>query len=74
MACQHYDEICMAGMDSSTCLTLARQILGEKEEIGKVKKKIILIKKKIVALFQGKKSYFFFFFFCGENRVSKGFI
>ena len=60
----------MAGIDSPTCLTLARQILGEKEETGKIKKKIKLIQKKIIALFQGKESnFFFFFFFVGENRV-----
>ena len=54
--CQHYEEICMAGIDSLTCLTSARQILGEKEEIGKMMKKNILIQRKIVILFQGEES------------------
>ena len=70
--CQHYDEICIAYINSPTCLTLAREILGEKEEIGKIKNKIKLIQKKIVILFQGKESnfvfvfVFIFFFFCDE--------
>ena len=60
----------MAVIDNLTCFTLARQILGEKEEIEKIKKKIKLIQKKIVALFQGKESNFFFLsFFCGENSL-----
>ena len=53
----------MAGIDNPTCLTLARQILGEKEEIGKIKKKMKLVQKKIIALFQGNESNYFFFFF-----------
>ena len=54
--CQHYEEICIAGIDSPTCLTSARQILGEKEEIWNMMKKDILIQKKIVVLFQGEEN------------------
>ena len=65
--CQHYEEICMAGIDSPTCLTLARQILGEKEEIGKIMKKNILIQRKIVIFFQGEESKKEFFIMFCEN-------
>ena len=61
--CQQYEEICIAGIDSLTCLILARQILREKEKIWKIKKINILIQKKIIVLFQGEESNKFLFCF-----------